>query len=78
MYGRTRKEHIYMTCHYARTYGKVAAEQIEGHGQRLYVREDNRLPLVERSSIPYTPAEPPMIPASAGLRALAEAVVRCF
>ena len=48
MYGRTRKEHTYMTCDYGRTYGKVAADQIEGHGQWLSVREDALLPLVER------------------------------
>jgi hypothetical protein len=28
MYGRTRKGHVYMTCDYGRTYGKVAADQI--------------------------------------------------
>ncbi len=43
-----RKGHTYMTCDYGRTYGKVAAEQIEGHGQWLSVREDMLLPLVER------------------------------
>jgi site-specific DNA recombinase len=47
MYGRKRKEHTYMTCDYGRTYGKVAAEQIEGHGQWLSVREDALVPLVE-------------------------------
>ncbi|MEJ7718661.1 MAG: hypothetical protein WKF31_12115 [Thermoleophilaceae bacterium] len=40
MYGRRRKGHVYMTCDYGRTYGKVAADQIEGHGQWLSVRED--------------------------------------
>jgi site-specific DNA recombinase len=48
MYGRTRKGHTYMTCDYGRSYGKVAADQIEGHGQWLSVREDALLPLVER------------------------------
>jgi len=48
MYGRRRKGHVYMTCDYGRTYGKVAADQIEGHGQWLSVREDVLLPLVER------------------------------
>jgi site-specific DNA recombinase len=48
MYGRTRKGHRYMTCDYGRSYGKVAADQIEGHGQWLSVREDALLPLVER------------------------------
>jgi DNA invertase Pin-like site-specific DNA recombinase len=47
MYGRKRKGHTYMTCDYGRTYGKVAADQIEGHGQWLSVREDVLLPLVE-------------------------------
>ncbi len=47
MYGRTRKEHTYMTCDYGRSYGKVAADQIEGHGQWLSIREDALLPLVE-------------------------------
>ena len=37
-----------MTCDYGRTYGKVAADQIEGHGQWLSIREDTLLPLVER------------------------------
>jgi site-specific DNA recombinase len=48
MFGRQRKGNTYMTCDYGRTYGKVAAEQIEGHGQWLSVREDALLPLVER------------------------------
>ncbi len=48
MYGRTRKQHTYMTCDYGRTYGKVAADQIEGHGQWLSIREDALLPLVEQ------------------------------
>jgi len=48
MYGRTRKQHSYMTCDYGRTYGKVAADQIEGHGQWLSIREDALLPLVEQ------------------------------
>jgi site-specific DNA recombinase len=48
MYGRTRKEHVYMTCDYGRSYGKVAADQIEGHGQWLSIREDALLPLIER------------------------------
>ena len=48
MYGRTRKQHTYLTCDYGRTYGKVAAEQIEGHGQWLSLREDALLPLVEQ------------------------------
>ncbi|MDP9369770.1 MAG: recombinase family protein, partial [Chloroflexota bacterium] len=47
MYGRKRKDHTYMTCDYGRTYGKVAADQIEGHGQWLSVREDALVPLVE-------------------------------
>jgi len=37
-----------VTCDYGRTYGKVAADLIEGHGQWLSVREDVLLPLVER------------------------------
>lgn len=36
-----------MTCDYGCTYGKVAADQIEGHGQWLSIREDALLPLVE-------------------------------
>jgi site-specific DNA recombinase len=48
MYGRKRKDHTYMTCDYARTYGKTAADQIDGHGQWLSIREDALLPLVER------------------------------
>ena len=40
-----------MTCDYGRTYGKVAAEEIEGDSQWLYIREDNLLPLVERSDL---------------------------
>jgi hypothetical protein len=48
MYGRSRKQHTYMTCDYGRSYGKVAADQIEGHGQLLSLREDALLPLVER------------------------------
>ena len=48
MYGRTRKQHVYLTCDYGRTYGKVAAEQIDGHGQWLSLREDALLPLVEQ------------------------------
>jgi site-specific DNA recombinase len=48
MYGRTRKEHVYMTCDYGRSYGKVAADQIEGHGEWLSIREDALLPLVGR------------------------------
>ena len=47
MYGRERKKHTYMCCDYGRAYGRVAAEQIDGHGQWLYVREDHLLPLVE-------------------------------
>ena len=47
MYGRERKSHTYMCCDYGRAYGRVAAEQIDGHGQWLYVREDHLLPLVE-------------------------------
>lgn len=47
MYGRKRKEHTYMTCDYGRSYGKEAADQIPGHGQWLYLREDVLLPLVE-------------------------------
>lgn len=48
MYGRARKGHTYMTCDYGRTYGKVAADQIDGHGQWLSIREDALLPLVEK------------------------------
>ena len=48
VYGRTRKGHVYMTCDYGRTYGKVAADEIVGHGQRLSIREDALVPLVER------------------------------
>ena len=47
MYGRKRKQHTYLTCDYGRTYGKTAAEQIDGHGQWLSLREDALLPLVE-------------------------------
>jgi site-specific DNA recombinase len=48
MYGRSRKQHTYMTCDYGRSYGKQAAERIDGHGQWLSLREDALLPLVER------------------------------
>ncbi len=48
MYGRKRKEHVYLTCDYGRTYGKVAADEIGGHGQWLSIREDALLPLVEK------------------------------
>ncbi len=48
MYGRTRKDHTYMTCDYGRTYGKTAADRIEGHGQWLSIREDTLLPLVDK------------------------------
>jgi hypothetical protein len=37
-----------MTCAYGRSYGKAAADQIEGHGQWFSIREDALLPLVER------------------------------
>ena len=37
-----------MTCDYGRTYGKEAADQIDGHGQWLSLREDALLPLVEQ------------------------------
>jgi hypothetical protein len=37
-----------LTCDYGRTYGKVAADQIDGHGQWLSIREDTLLPLVEK------------------------------
>jgi site-specific DNA recombinase len=47
MYGRTRKGITYMTCDYGRAYGKQAADQIDGHGQWLSVREDLLLPIVE-------------------------------
>ena len=47
MYGRKRKQHTYLTCDYGRTYGKTAADQIDGHGQWLSLREDALLPLVE-------------------------------
>jgi site-specific DNA recombinase len=48
MYGRERKGHTYMCCDYGRTYGETAAEQIDGHGKWLYLREDHLLPLVEQ------------------------------
>lgn len=48
MYGRERKRHTYLCCDYGRAYGKTAAEQIDGHGQWLYLREDALLPLVEQ------------------------------
>ena len=52
MHGRQRtkpnKTYTYMTCDYGRTYGREAADQIDGHGQWLSVREDIMLPLVER------------------------------
>jgi hypothetical protein len=52
MYGRERrkqaKTYAYMTCDYGRSYGREAAEQIDGHGQWLSIREDTLLPLVER------------------------------
>ncbi len=47
MYGRRRKDHVYMTCDYGRAYGNEAADQIDGHGRWLYLREDNLLPLIE-------------------------------
>ena len=47
MSGRTRKDNVYMACDYGRTYGKEAADQIPGHGQWLYLREDALLPLIE-------------------------------
>ncbi len=47
-YGRERKGHTYMCCDYGRTYGETAAEQIDGHGKWLYLREDYLLPLVEQ------------------------------
>ena len=37
-----------MTCDYGRTYGNEAADQIDGHGQWLSIREDALLPLVEQ------------------------------
>ena len=37
-----------MTCDYGRTYGREAAEQIDGHGQWLSIREDELLPIVEQ------------------------------
>ncbi|MEJ7787524.1 MAG: recombinase family protein, partial [Solirubrobacteraceae bacterium] len=48
MAGRTRKDHVYMACDYGRAYGKEAADQIPGHGQWLYLREDALLPHVEK------------------------------
>ena len=48
MYGRQRKGHTYMTCDYGRAYGREAAEQIDGHGQWLSIREDQLLPIVEQ------------------------------
>jgi len=48
MYGRERKGHSYMCCDYGRSFGRTVAEQIEGHGQWLYLREDMLLPLVEQ------------------------------
>ena len=48
MGGRKRKQHTYLTCDYGRTYGKTAAEQIDGHGQWLSLREDALLPIVEK------------------------------
>jgi len=47
MYGRQRKGITYMTCDYGRVYGAVAADQIDGHGKWLSIREDALLPLVE-------------------------------
>jgi site-specific DNA recombinase len=47
MYGRQRKGISYMTCDYGRTYGREAADQIDGHGQWLSIREDQLLPVVE-------------------------------
>jgi DNA invertase Pin-like site-specific DNA recombinase len=52
MHGRQRskpnKTYTYMTCDYGRTYGREAAEQIDGHGQWLSIPENVLLPLVER------------------------------
>ncbi|MHB8660138.1 MAG: recombinase family protein [Solirubrobacteraceae bacterium] len=48
MHGKTRKDHTYLCCDYGRSYGKEAAEQIDGHGQWLYLREDHLIPLVEQ------------------------------
>lgn len=52
MHGRQRvkgnRTYTYVTCDYGRTYGREAAEQIDGHGQWLSLREDVLLPLVER------------------------------
>jgi site-specific DNA recombinase len=52
MHGRQRvkgeKTYTYVTCDYGRTYGREAAEQIDGHGQWLSLREDVLLPLVKR------------------------------
>jgi site-specific DNA recombinase len=52
MHGRQRvkanKTYTYMTCDYGRTYGREAADRIDGHGQWLSTREDVLLPLVER------------------------------
>ncbi len=54
--GRKRKGHVYMSCDYGRTYGKVAADQIEGHGQWLSIREER--PAIYSGSQP-TPGDPP-------------------
>ncbi len=48
MHGKHRKDHTYMCCDYGRAYGHEAAEQIDGHGLWLYLREDHLLPLVEQ------------------------------
>jgi len=48
MHGKYRKDHTFMCCDYGRAYGHEAAEQIDGHGLWLYLREDHLLPLVEQ------------------------------
>jgi site-specific DNA recombinase len=48
MFGSVRKTHTYYRCDYGRSYGREAAEQIDGHGLWCSAREDVLLPLVER------------------------------
>ncbi|HKG35466.1 MAG TPA: recombinase family protein, partial [Solirubrobacterales bacterium] len=48
MYAKVDKGTPYCVCAYARDYGDVAAEQIEGHGKWLRLREDVIVPLVEK------------------------------
>lgn len=48
MYGSVQKAKTYYRCSYGRSYGRAAADAIEGHGLWCSVREDLLLPFVER------------------------------